>query len=62
MNSDPESPESMLSRAQTIFKNSRFEYQELLKSILNEERGVMHLQKRKDIHNKLYEHIRRVIK
>ena len=62
MNSESNNPEAKLSRAQEIFKNSKSEYQELLRSILNEERGVMHLQKRKDIHSKLYEHIRRVIK
>jgi len=65
MNSIPDhSSESArrLSRAQEIFKNAKPEYQALLRDILKEERDVMHLRRRSDIHQRLYEHIRRVIK
>lgn len=51
-----------LSRAQGIFKGAKPEYQALIRDILKEERDVMHLKRRSDIHQRLYEHIRRVIK
>lgn len=51
-----------LSRAQEIFRNANREYQVLIKAILVDERDVMHLQRRDDIHRRIYEHIRRVIK
>lgn len=51
-----------LSRAQSIFKSACPEYQQLIRDILNEERGKMHLKKRKDIHSNIYGHIKRVIK
>lgn len=60
---DPSSaPPKTLTRAQEIFKNARPEYQALIRDILKEERDVMHLRRRNDIHQRLYEHIRRVIK
>lgn len=48
--------------AQEIFKSAKPEYQTLIREILKEERDVMHLKRRSDIHQRLYEHIRRVIK
>lgn len=51
-----------LTRAQEIFKSAKPEYQTLIRDILKEERDVMHLRRRNDIHQRLYEHIRRVIK
>jgi hypothetical protein len=51
-----------LSRAQEIFKSTKPEYQALIRDILKEERDVMHLQRRNDIHQRLYDHIKRVIK
>lgn len=50
-----------LTRAQEIFKRAEPEYQTLIRDILNEERDVMHLKRRSDIHQRLYDHIRRVI-
>lgn len=55
-------PTLILTRAQEIFKNAKPEYQTLIRDILREERDVMHLRRRSDIHQRLYEHIRRVIK
>lgn len=49
-------------KAKTIFQNAKPEYQELIRAILSEERQVMHLQKRNHIHNRIYDHIKRVIK
>lgn len=65
MNSIPnESGETArkLTRAQEIFKSAKPEYQALLRDILKEEREVMHLRRRSDIHQRLYDHIQRAIK
>jgi hypothetical protein len=51
-----------LTRAQEIFKAALPEYQTLIRDILKEERDVMHLKRRSDIHTRLYDHIKRVIK
>ena len=51
-----------LSRAQELFKNAKPEYKELIREFLKEERDVMHLKRRSDIHQRLYDHIKRVIK
>jgi hypothetical protein len=51
-----------LTRAQEIFKGAAPEYQSLIRDILKDERDVMHLLRRNDIHHRIYEHIRRVIK
>lgn len=62
MDGDAEQITRNLSRAQEIFKSAKPEYQTLVRDILREERDVMHLKRRSDIHQRLYEHIRRVIK
>ncbi len=49
-------------RAQEIFKNARPEYKELIREFLKGERDVMYLKRRTDIHQSLYDHIKRVIK
>lgn len=54
--------EPKLTLAQEIFKSSRSEYQTLLRDILKEEREVMHLKRRNDIHTRIYNHVKRVIK
>ena len=51
-----------LTRAQEIFKSAKPEYQNLIRDVLKEERDVMHLKRRTDIHQQIYNHIRRVIK
>lgn len=60
----PDSPETTkkLTRAQEIFKAASPEYQTLIRDILKEERDVMHLKRRSDIHHRLFEHVKRVIK
>lgn len=51
-----------VTRAQEIFKTAKPECKELVRDFLKEERDVMHLKRRSDIHQRLYDHIRRVIK
>jgi hypothetical protein len=51
-----------LTRAQELFKAAPQDYQTLIRDILKEERDVMHLKRRSDIHTRLYEHVKRVIK
>lgn len=51
-----------LTRAQEIFKSSTPEYQALIRDILKEERDVMYMKRRNEIHQRLYEHVKRVIK
>ncbi len=48
--------------AREIFQNAKPEYQTLIREILGEERKVMHLQRRNEIHQRIYDHIRRIIK
>ncbi len=51
-----------VSAAQNIFKDAKVEYKDLIREFLKEERDVMHLKRRSDIHQRLYDHIKRVIK
>ncbi len=48
--------------AKEIFMDANSEYQNLIRDILSEERKVMHLQRRNDIHQRIYDHVRRIIK
>lgn len=49
-------------RAKQIFSKASPEHQDLIRDILREEREVLNMRRRSDIHNRLYEHIRRIIK
>jgi len=51
-----------VTRAQEVFKSANPEYKELIRDFLKEERDVMHLKRRSDIHQRLLDHIKRVIK
>jgi hypothetical protein len=51
-----------LTRAQEIFRSITPEYQSLIRDILKDERDLMHLRRRPEIHQKIYDHIKRVIK
>lgn len=55
-------PSNNIFKAHQIFKGTKPEYQVLIRDFLREERDVMHLQRRNDIHHRLYEHIKRVVK
>lgn len=49
-------------RVKAIFQSASEEHRELIKAILKEERDVQHMLRRSDIHNKIYDHVRRLIK
>lgn len=57
-----DSDDKSLMKAVEIFKNATPEYQQLLRDVLKEERDVMHLKRRSDIHQRIYDHVKRVIK
>jgi hypothetical protein len=57
-----EQPAPSPTRAQQIFKAAREEIQMLIRRVLQEEREVQHLRRRSDIHQRLYEHVRRLIR
>ena len=48
--------------AKEIFSRAKPEHQELIREILREEREVINMKRRSDIHTRLYDHIRRIIK
>ena len=54
--------ETDLTKAQQIFKSASEQCRTLIRDILTEERDVMHLKRRSDIHQRIYEHVRRVVK
>jgi hypothetical protein len=49
-------------RAKQIFSKASPEHQALIRDILREEREVINMRRRSDIHTRLYDHIRRIIK
>jgi len=49
-------------KAKEIFTKATPEHQELIRDILREEREVINMRRRSDIHTRLYEHVRRLIK
>jgi hypothetical protein len=55
-------PVQSLTQAQELFKMAKEEYKTLIRDILQEERDVMHLRRRSDIHTRIYDHVKRVIK
>ena len=50
------------SRAKEIFSKASPEHKALIRDILREEREVINMRRRSDIHTRLYDHIRRIIK
>jgi hypothetical protein len=50
------------SRSQTLFISASKIQQELIREILKEERDQMHMLHRKDIHQRLVDHVRRLVK
>ena len=55
-------PQPSQSRAKEIFSKASPEHQALIRDILREEREVINMRRRSDIHTRLYDHIRRIIK
>lgn len=54
--------EKSQTRAKEIFSKASPEHQALIRDILREEREVINMRRRSDIHTRLYDHIRRTIK
>ena len=54
--------EKKLTRAQELFFMANEKHKELIRECLKEERDVIHLKRRSDIHQKLYDHIKRIVK
>jgi len=50
------------SKVREIFNSTSDENRKLIRDILKEERDVQHMQRRSDIHSKIYDHVRRLIK
>ena len=50
------------SNARDVFSTAPPHVQTLIREILREERDVQHLRRRSDIHQRIYEHIKRIIK
>ena len=51
-----------LTRSQQEFTKARDEIKDLIRSVLKEERDVMHLRRRSDIHQTILDHVKRLIK
>jgi hypothetical protein len=49
-------------RVKAIFQGASKEHQNLIREILKEEREVQHMTRRSEIHTKIYDHVRRLIK
>ena len=58
MSQDPRSQ----TRAKEIFSKASPQHQALIRDILCEEREVINMKRRSDIHTRIYEHVRRIIK
>ena len=53
---------SSVALAKQIFSKASPDLQALIRDILREEREVINMRRRSDIHKRLYEHVRRIIK
>lgn len=62
MTTSSEDSENKLLQAQAIFKDAPDEHKELIRAVLKEERDVVNHARRKDIHRRIYDHVKRVIK
>lgn len=49
-------------KAKEIFSAAQPDIQTLIRDVLREERDVQHMKTKSEIHVKIYEHIRRIIK
>lgn len=57
-----DTPKKNLTAAQEIFVSSPDDYKNIIRLVLKEERDVMHMRTRTHIHQKIYNHIRQVIR
>lgn len=56
----PRTPER--TRSQEVFSNASEDTKQLIRSVLRDEREVMHLKRRPEIHQKILEHVKRIVK
>lgn len=57
-----DSPQTKPPKAKEIFSAAQPDIQTLIREVLREERDVQHMKTKSEIHVKIYEHIRRIIK
>lgn len=57
-----DSPNIQYTRAQKVFKDSPEDMKKLIKTVLEEERKVMHKQRRPNIHQNIYDHVKRIVR
>lgn len=57
-----DNPNIQYTRAQHVFKDSPEDMKKLIKTILEEERKVMHKQRRPNIHQNIYDHVKRIVR
>jgi len=59
---EPTSKTAGRTRSQDAFLNASEETQQLVRSVLRDERDVMHLKRRPEIHQKILDHVKRIVR
>jgi len=59
---DPTPQSTTYTRSQEAFLKSTEEIQGLVRSVLRDERDVMHLRRRPEIHQKILDHVKRIVR
>jgi hypothetical protein len=59
---EPPSKTADRTRSQDAFLNASEETQQLVRSVLRDERDVMHLKRRPEIHQKILDHVKRIVR
>ncbi len=59
---EPTSKTADRTRSQDAFLNASEETQQLVRSVLRDERDVMHLKRRPEIHQKILDHVKRIVR
>ncbi len=60
--SEPHKQKIQYTRAQQVFQDTPDDLKKLIKTVLEEERKVMHKQRRPHIHQNIYDHVKRIIR
>ena len=59
---EPTQQPATYTRSQEAFLKSAEEIQQLVRSVLRDERDVMHLRRRPEIHQKILDHVKRIVR
>lgn len=59
---EPTPQPATYTRSQEAFLKSSEEIQQLVRSVLRDERDVMHLRRRPEIHQKILDHVKRIVR